>query len=98
MREGLKFARDVLGELRTSQLNPQKYYELYMNVFDQLIHLRVRTTNPIRLLLRSVKSYISEEQKKGRAFEELYELVQHAGNVLPRLYDSRLCSSAVLKQ
>jgi len=71
LREGLKFARDVLGELRTSQLNPQKYYELYMNVFDQLIHLR---------------AYISEEQKKGRAFDELYELVQHAGNVLPRLY------------
>lgn len=41
LREGLRFARDVLGELRSSQLNPQKYYELYMEVFDQLIHLRV---------------------------------------------------------
>ena len=32
-----------------------------------------------------MQSYISDEQKKGRKFEELYELVQHAGNVLPRL-------------
>lgn len=32
----------MLGELRTSYLAPQKYYELYMLVFDQLAHLEVR--------------------------------------------------------
>lgn len=41
LREGLRHARDVLGELRSSQLNPQKYYEMYMQVFDELTHLRV---------------------------------------------------------
>ena len=36
-------------------------------------------------LMLFTQSFISDEQKKGRKFEELYELVQHAGNVLPRL-------------
>ena len=44
LKEGLRFARDVRGELRTSQLNPQKYYELYKQVFDELSNLRVRGT------------------------------------------------------
>lgn len=29
---------------------------------------------------------MAEEQKKGHKFSDLYQLVQHAGNVLPRLY------------
>jgi hypothetical protein len=29
--------------------------------------------------------FFREEQKKGRSYAALYELVQHAGNVLPRL-------------
>lgn len=41
MREALKFAAAMLGELRTSQLSPQKYYELYMQAFDQMGHLEV---------------------------------------------------------
>jgi len=32
----------MLGELRTSYLSPQKYYELYMQVFDELGNLEVR--------------------------------------------------------
>lgn len=71
MREALKFAAAMLGELRTSQLSPQKYYELYMQAFDQMGHL---------------ESFFGEERGKGRGYGELYELVQHAGNVLPRLY------------
>jgi hypothetical protein len=31
----------MLGELRTSFLAPQKYYELYMQVFDELGNLEV---------------------------------------------------------
>ncbi len=42
MREALKHASAMLGELRTSQLQPQKYYELYMLAFDQLAYLEVR--------------------------------------------------------
>ena len=33
-----------------------------------------------------MEAYISAEHKRGRQMLELYELVQHAGNVLPRLY------------
>ncbi|GLI69968.1 hypothetical protein VaNZ11_014715 [Volvox africanus] len=71
MRDSLKHAAGMLAELRTSQLQPQKYYELYMLVFDQLAHL---------------EAFFSDERGKGRSYAELYELVQHAGNVLPRLY------------
>jgi vacuolar protein sorting-associated protein 35 len=31
------------------------------------------------------QAFFSEEHTKGRGYAELYELVQHAGNVLPRL-------------
>jgi hypothetical protein len=38
------------------------------------------------LLLNFVlQAYFADEQSKGRTLAELYELVQHAGNVLPRL-------------
>lgn len=42
MRDALRFASAMLGELRTSQLAPQKYFEVYMMVFDQLVNLEVR--------------------------------------------------------
>ena len=42
LREALRYSAAMLGELRTSYLAPQKYYELYMQVFDQLAHLEVR--------------------------------------------------------
>lgn len=44
LREALRYSAAMLGELRTSYLSPQKYYELYMQVFDQLAHLEVRAT------------------------------------------------------
>lgn len=31
------------------------------------------------------QAFFSEEGKKGRSYRDLYELVQHAGNALPRL-------------
>jgi len=43
MRESLRFSAAMLGELRTSHLSPQKYYELYMLIFDQLGDLEVLT-------------------------------------------------------
>jgi vacuolar protein sorting-associated protein 35 len=42
LREALRFSAAMLGELRTSQLSPQKYYELYMLAFDQLVNLEVK--------------------------------------------------------
>jgi hypothetical protein len=43
LREALRYSAAMLGELRTSYLSPQKYYELYMQVFDELGNLEVRS-------------------------------------------------------
>ncbi|KAJ7571069.1 hypothetical protein O6H91_01G147500 [Diphasiastrum complanatum] len=67
----------MLSELRTSKLSPQKYYELYMRTFDEL---------------RKLEIFFKDETKRGRTNADLYELVQHAGNILPRLY--LLCTVA----
>lgn len=69
--EALKHASNMLSELRTSLLSPKSYYELYMSVTDQLRHLEV---------------YLVEEFQRGRKMADLYELVQYAGNIIPRLY------------
>lgn len=71
LREALKYCAAMLGELRTSLLTPQKYYELYMQASAELLHLEMA---------------FADEVKKGKSYADLYEMVQHAGNVLPRLY------------
>jgi len=78
IREALKSASSMTGELRTSKLSPKNYYELYMNVTDEL---------------REMEQYFEDEDNRERRGEtgsrsivELYENVQHAGNIIPRLY------------
>ncbi|XAR61637.1 hypothetical protein NMG60_11016112 [Bertholletia excelsa] len=71
LREALKYSAQLLSELRTSRLSPPKYYELYMRAFDEL---------------RRLEMFFAEEDRHGCPIVDLYELVQHAGNVLPRLY------------
>ncbi|CAI0392829.1 unnamed protein product, partial [Linum tenue] len=71
LRDALKFSAQMLSELRTSKLSPHKYYELYMRAFDEL---------------RKLEIFFKEETRRGCSIVELYELVQHAGNILPRLY------------
>eukprot|EP00053_Salpingoeca_punica_P015548 m.143665 g.143665 ORF g.143665 m.143665 type:complete len:783 (+) comp16744_c0_seq1:183-2531(+) len=71
LMDAIKHASTMLSELRTSLLSPKTYYELYMNVTDELRHLEV---------------YLLDEFEKGRAVKDLYELVQYAGNIVPRLY------------
>ena len=60
----------LVSELRTSSLGPKQYYELYMAVFDALRHLSV---------------YLRESHPVNH-LADLYELVQYAGNIVPRLY------------
>ena len=48
LREALRYSAAMLGELRTSSLTPQKYFELYMQVFDELRHLEVGTPGVCR--------------------------------------------------
>jgi vacuolar protein sorting-associated protein 35 len=71
LMDGLKCASTMLGELRTSLLSPKSYYELYMAVTDELRFLEV---------------YLCDEFQKGHKITDLYELVQYAGNIVPRLY------------
>lgn len=71
IRDTLKYSSIMLGELRTSLLSPRTYYILFMQVFDEL---------------RVLENYFKEEFKRGRRMADLYESVQHAHNVLPRLY------------
>mmetsp|Transcript_7925 Transcript_7925/g.21684 ORF Transcript_7925/g.21684 Transcript_7925/m.21684 type:complete len:921 (+) Transcript_7925:45-2807(+) len=72
LRDALKHAANLLSELRTSLLSPKNYYELYMQATDEL---------------RYLEAHFTEQQRtSGRSMLELYELVQHAGNILPRLY------------
>ncbi|KAL0489745.1 vacuolar protein sorting protein VPS35 [Acrasis kona] len=69
--EALKHSAKMLNQLRTSELSPKHYYDLYMLVFDKMRHLEM---------------FFSEENKRGRRMQDLYEVVQHAGNIVPRLY------------
>ncbi|CAH2051390.1 unnamed protein product [Thlaspi arvense] len=71
LKDALKYSAQMLGELRTSKLSPHKYYDLYMRAFDEL---------------RKLEIFFMEETRRGCSVIELYELVQHAGNILPRLY------------
>ncbi|KKY28596.1 putative vacuolar protein sorting-associated protein vps35 [Phaeomoniella chlamydospora] len=68
--DALKCGSTLVSELRTPSLGPKQYYELYMAVFDALRHLSV---------------YLKESHPVNH-LADLYELVQYAGNIIPRLY------------
>lgn len=63
LMDALKHASTFLGELRTSQLGPKQYYELYISVFDALNYL---------------SEYLKENHNANQ-LADLYELVQYAG-------------------
>ncbi|CAF0907257.1 unnamed protein product [Didymodactylos carnosus] len=69
--DGLKHAANMLSELRTSLLSPKNYYELHVVVVEELHHLEL---------------YLTDEFEHGRGSHDLYEVVQYAGNIVPRLY------------
>lgn len=71
MREALKHASSMISEMKTSTMSPKTYYQLYMQIFDQLSRL---------------EAYFLEEYRRGRKVSDLYEKVQHASAILPRLY------------
>merc|ERR1719384_2481148 len=81
-RDALKHSSNMICELRTSLLSPKNYYELYMQVFQELQHLH---------------AYFSDKTRHGRKMIDLYESVQHAGNILPRLYLLATVGSAYIK-
>lgn len=71
LREALKHSAVMISELRTPLLSPKNYYGLYMSVLDELVHM---------------ESFFRDMLSTGKRMADLYELVQHAGNILPRMY------------
>ncbi|SMN19332.1 similar to Saccharomyces cerevisiae YJL154C VPS35 Endosomal subunit of membrane-associated retromer complex required for retrograde transport [Maudiozyma saulgeensis] len=71
LMDALKFTSTMLTELRNPRLLPKQYYELYIQIFDSLTIL---------------SAYLVENHSNGHHLADLYELVQYAGNVVPRLY------------
>lgn len=76
--QALKHCSNFLNELRTSQLTPKEYYELYIAVYDSLESLSA-------YLLQSYKLKLLKN-KDVPFLTDLYELVQYSGNIVPRLY------------
>ncbi|KAJ1725608.1 retromer complex subunit Vps35 [Coemansia erecta] len=72
LMDGLKHCSTMLNELRTSSLTPKNYYELYLATFDAMQYL----TGALRTAHLSGRHHL----------DELYQLVQYAGNIVPRLY------------
>ncbi|KAJ1927762.1 retromer complex subunit Vps35 [Tieghemiomyces parasiticus] len=72
LMDGLKHCSTMLAELRTSALTPKNYYELYMSIFDSMRHM----TDFLK------DAHLTERHHLA----DLYELVQYAGNIIPRLY------------
>ncbi|AMD22480.1 HHL290Cp [Eremothecium sinecaudum] len=71
LMDALKHVSVMLTELRNPTLTPKQYYELYILVYDALSILSL---------------YLVENHPKRHHLADLYELVQYAGNILPRLY------------
>ena len=71
LMDSLRYASVMLTELRNPKLSPKQYYELYVMIFDSLTVL---------------SSYLVDNHLSGHHLADLYELVQYAGNVVPRLY------------
>jgi len=71
LRQCLKETYILLSELRTNSLTPRKYYHLYISAFDVMLN---------------IKNYMAEEIGRGRRLIDLYDNVQQAKHVIPRLY------------
>jgi vacuolar protein sorting-associated protein 35 len=71
LRQCLKETYSMLSELRTSALTPKNYYHLFTAVFDQM---------------QIVENFFDEEVKRGRKVRDIYDSVQQATYLIPRLY------------
>lgn len=71
LRQCLKEASIMLSELKTSLLTPRNYYHLYTIIFDEMQYL---------------EGYFKEEYRRGRKIKDLYDAVQQASSIIPRLY------------
>jgi vacuolar protein sorting-associated protein 35 len=71
LRQCLKESSIMLSELKTSLLTPRNYYHLYTIIFDEMQYL---------------EGFFKEEFRRGRKIKDLYDAVQQASSIIPRLY------------
>ncbi len=72
----------MLSELRTGHLTPKNYYHLFTSVFDEM---------------QVVINFFQEEIKRGRKVHDLYDAVQQAVYLIPRLYLMIAAGSLVME-
>ena len=82
LRQCLKETYSMLSELRTSALTPKNYYHLFTSVFDEMM---------------IVENFMGEEVKRGRKVRDIYDSVQQAVYVIPRLYLMITAGSLVME-
>ena len=70
-RSVLKETAHMLLELKSSLLTPNSYYQLYSVCLDEMLN---------------VLNFFKEEARRGRRMRRLYDVVQQASNIIPRLY------------
>jgi len=71
LRQCLKECSIMLSELKTGLLTPKNYYTLYTIIFHDMQYL---------------EQYFKEEYRRGRRIKDLYDAVQQASSIIPRLY------------
>lgn len=71
LRNTLKEIAVMLAELKSGVLTPRNYYALFSLVQDELIYL---------------ESFFKEECRRGRKVKHIYDSVQQAQSIIPRLY------------
>ena len=71
LRQCLKNTNALLLELRTKILTPKNYYHLYTAAFDEMMYF---------------SNFLKDEIKRGRQVKDIYESVQQAKFIIPRLY------------
>ncbi|GMM54870.1 retromer subunit [Maudiozyma humilis] len=89
LMDALKHSSALLTELRNPHLLPKQYYELYILVFDALSALSAYLVDSGNVSGDNNGSDASASASAAAAathLADLYELVQYAGNVVPRLY------------
>ena len=87
--DALKSASLMLAELRTSSLSPKQYYELCASLYPvHSCETEISLTDmAVFDALRHLSNYLYEAHTQSRHhLADLYELVQYAGNIVPRLY------------
>ena len=81
-RSVLKETSHMLLELKSSFLTPSSYYQLYSVCLDEML---------------TVLNFFKEEARRGRRMRRLYDVVQQASNIIPRLYLMVAAGSVVIE-